>query len=139
MDILGPNPSYLRIVTLCIHFVNGILLTYWILRVCERNMKSHKPKVLLCSTAVSVLFVVHPLNAEIIGWLSAQSYAPALSFTLLANIYLEIMIMKHFDPATSRYSVWLWQASSLLCYCLACLVSIQLRFHYFYGCEIMVC
>jgi hypothetical protein len=128
MDILGHSPGHLRIVTLCIHFVNAVLLIYWTMCVYERNIRFNKSALLFCSSAVAVLFVVHPLNAEIVGWLSAQSYAPALSFGLLSSICLERMVSISLAPASSSSSssapsesYW-WQTCSVVCYCLACLV-----------------
>ena len=125
--MLGPNPAALRVVTLVVHQFNSLLLAYWITSMHRCTSIHYKSEhVWIVSMACALLYYVHPLNMEVVGWLSAQSYSLALTFTLASNICLEKLIARAIQQRRSRPTMaypWAWQLGAVGCYSVACLVS----------------
>ncbi len=98
-DIAGFHPVKLRFLSIAMHTINAILLFHWLRYVIEWNtvgkregsslITSKKRKNLLPILLACVVFYVHPLNMEVVGWLSAQGYVFALFYALLALITTE--------------------------------------------------
>ena len=135
-----------------IHHINSILLIHWLLLAFRKHIvtKYHHWFVLIVATAL--LYTAHPLHMEVIGWLSAQSYTLALTFSLLSSICLEEMLL--LSPPRSRNTLTKNSASklttnqertapivqvrshlnlqiwSVLFYCLACLVRSEMPCQY---------
>lgn len=116
ITILGPNPLLLRFVSLSIHVLNFVLL----LRFTNLFMRNvHSRTTRFSYVFIYLIFLIHPLNAEVIGWLSAQSYTVALTFSLLSCINIELMLSDECqDKDLARY-----MAMSTIYYALSCLVS----------------
>jgi len=93
IDLVGLDARALRQVSYFGHVFNGILLYVWISMLFSNSFArsshyvsqyQHTITLIMCG-----IFIVHPLNMEVIGWLSAHTYIPALSFALLSSICLE--------------------------------------------------
>jgi hypothetical protein len=92
VDLFGLNPLSLRILSLIIHFLNSLLLYILLQKIIENtflSLKSVRPNPLLLLMVCS-LFLVHPLNMEVIGWLSAQNYLFSLTFSLFSMYCFEV-------------------------------------------------
>lgn len=85
-EVCGLDARCLRLVTLALHTANALLLMEW-LRLLRAEPLTWRIRAL--STLVCYFWWVHPLNMEVIGWLSAQGYALALLQALLSSIALE--------------------------------------------------
>ena len=99
IDIVGLNSNNLHFVSFAIHTVNTIVLYYWIVKLLSNNyiLQFNKRQKLsvgvkFCVIISTLIFFIHPLNMEVIGWLSAQSYTFALLFSLLSSISLEELL-----------------------------------------------
>jgi len=96
IDGVGLDPYLLRLVTLGTHFFNAFLLAVWLVLLTEeqRQQKGYARRTSWTIIAVlCAMWTVHPLHAEVIGWLSAQNYAFALTFSLLSSIHLELALL----------------------------------------------
>ncbi len=95
IDFFGLDGYALRMVSLSTHILNSCLLVVWLLLLSteERHRRGISfTNAMLTATLLSALWAVHPLNVEVIGWLSAQNYVFALFFALLSSIFLELAI-----------------------------------------------
>jgi len=95
IDGVGLDPYLLRIVTLGTHFLNAFLLAVWLVLLTEQRrlqLGYARRTSWTIIAALCALWTVHPLHAEVIGWLSAQNYAFALTFALLSSIHLELAL-----------------------------------------------
>lgn len=81
VDFFGLDSQNLHIFSLLVHTFNAVLLSHWL------RMTASTSTVV--SNMVAMLFWVHPLNVEVVGWLSAQNYLFAMSFSLLFVMYIE--------------------------------------------------
>ena len=71
-------------------------------------------------TVVSLGWFVHPLNMEVLGWLSAGSYTYSLFFSVLSMISMEYSIGRS-RRLKQGFITFLYSATSLLCMILAVL------------------
>jgi hypothetical protein len=126
-DIFGFHPIKLRILSIIMHTLNTCLLFWWLRYVFDWNrfgsMKLskedeysistyNKSKILLPIVLACVVFYVHPLNMEVIGWLSAQGYVFAMFYALLGLIITErFFFLAKKDPTKLSLS---HQLSSLI-------------------------
>lgn len=98
IDIVGKFPNKLRLCSLVIHAANCILLFIWL-----RLIRSNGYRVVVFLTCV--IFFVHPLNMEVIGWLSAQNYTISLLFSLMSSICVEYIIKsENSEPISGGHS-----------------------------------
>lgn len=96
IDGVGLDPYLLRLCTLLMHFCNAFLLSVWLALVTEQQRAAlgySRRTSWTVIAALCALWTVHPLHAEVLGWLSAQNYAFALTFALLSSIHLELAIL----------------------------------------------
>ena len=109
IDFIGLDPWRLRLISLTLHIINAnILLPHWMQLMFQNLLPpSKQPNVLFFSLS-SFIFAIHPLNVEVIGWLSAQGYVLSLFFALLSNIYFELSILHSFN--------FVYTIISILCY-----------------------
>ena len=116
-DLAINTPHRLRWLSFVIHAVNSlVLLPSWM----RLRLKYRDDKIV---TLVSLLFAVHPLNVQVIGWLSAQGYLYALFFALLSSISFEHTFGLHPDRAQLGkidMRQTLYSLLSLFCFFLAC-------------------
>ena len=94
IDLVGVSAKNIRVFSAFNHILNGVLLYSWLLLIYKNHIRfetidEHAYSLLL---GLVTIFLIHPLNMEVIGWLSAFSYVPALSLGLLSSICLESMI-----------------------------------------------
>jgi hypothetical protein len=104
--VLGLNGLSLRYVTLLTHCCNAVLLAKWLRLLSAAEGHNYYPSaspqqsrpaisntttitLRIGSWVVALLWALHPLHAEVLGWLSAQNYTFCLFFSLLSNIQLE--------------------------------------------------
>lgn len=145
IDIVGLNPLSLRIVSLLNHSINSILLFIWLNIVLVNSKVQMCFWLITCEVLVCGLFCVHPLNVEVIGWLSAQGYLYSLMFSLFACLLFEYswfkgcnyitvdkkLIKKNVEEAQKQVDEQLLDrvshllAGSMVCYIAAVLVSLQ--------------
>ena len=114
----------LRLLSFVVHISNSfLLLPSWMrlwLNNGEGKDKNQMDDVIVA--LISLLFAVHPLNVQVIGWLSAQGYLLALFFALLSGISFEICFQQNdkdnsYDNLRKKVPYCL---ISFLCYILAC-------------------
>ena len=85
VDFVGLDPHNLRIVSLLFNTINAVLLGVWLKSTCcFKHRISSQTVIFTC-----LLWWMHPINAEVVGWLSAQNYIFALCFSLLATLSVE--------------------------------------------------
>ncbi|KAF0720812.1 Aste57867_7 [Aphanomyces stellatus] len=106
-SILGMDAYAVRLVTLGLHVCNCILLYFAAMRLLCLLRPSASSTSLGCLVG-TVIYGVHPLHIEVIGWPSAQPYALALLCTLLCfHCHLRTI-----ESTPSRG----WATLSLACY-----------------------
>ncbi len=120
----GLNPFGFHLETLLFHAFDTVLLFWLIRRLLRLSFKSANDGPLLwCSGVAALLWGIHPLRAETVGWVSGGTYAPALMFTLLSLFfYLKAVAGNAERPACKNISYWLavlMFAVSLLIYPIA--------------------
>ncbi|RHY32961.1 hypothetical protein DYB32_002070 [Aphanomyces invadans] len=76
----GMDSYAVRVATLGIHLVNATVLYATAARLLRML---HRPAPLGCFLG-TLVYAVHPIHVEIVGWPSAQPYALAMLFTLLS-------------------------------------------------------
>ena len=81
MDLLGADPRSLRTVTLSLHSLNAFLLFTLLCALIGSSWLRQG----VCA-AVALIWWLHPLHVEVVGWLSAQGYALALVQTLVLSL-----------------------------------------------------
>jgi hypothetical protein len=86
----------------------------------EKSVKNAFCNISTLSISLSaIFFLIHPLNAEVIGWLSASSYTIALSFSLLSCICTTRIVVSIYQDEQlhdSKYN----ELGSVLFYIMAC-------------------
>lgn len=84
----GLEPWGYHLVSLLIHAANaGVLYALTaalILRAYPRVAAGRPGPVLRTAAMAAILFAVHPLRAEVVAWVSAQSYLPSIFLFMLA-------------------------------------------------------
>ncbi|KAF0747538.1 hypothetical protein AaE_007687, partial [Aphanomyces astaci] len=78
-SVWGMDPFAVRTVTLVLHWVNCLVLYATSARLLRQLGQPHP---LGCFIG-TLLYAVHPIHVEVVGWPSAQPYALAMLFTLL--------------------------------------------------------
>jgi hypothetical protein len=121
IDIVTLDPKKLRIVSLSNHLLNSLLLFVW-LKCLARSFNFQKISNELL-IFVSIMFFIHPLNMEVTGWLSAFSYVPALTFSLLSSISLEKSLIGILSDEKHSFRLFLRFSSCLIFFFCASLVS----------------
>jgi hypothetical protein len=117
-DVLGGlNAHYLRIFSLFVHSVNSLLLVKWLSMQCDIRLRP--PMTLL--TTIGVVFFIHPLNVEPVGWLSAQGYIFSLLFSLLSTIYLEYLVEASTSIVNRNKKIVYYSVASVAFYVMASL------------------
>jgi len=119
------NAHYIRVVSLLTHLLNGFLLYWYSTLILRKRTQTHmklepepRPVLLL----LCLVFVVHPLNDSVVGWVSAQGYVLALTFGLLSSILLEVSISKW--DQKELVCAYMWLVVSLVAYGFAVMVSV---------------
>ena len=88
VDLVGGLDSHsLHLVSLGVHTLNALMLSYWLSLLLLDTGRGRSPSAML----VALLFWLHPLNAEVVGWLSAQNYLFSMVFSLALMIRIETL------------------------------------------------
>jgi hypothetical protein len=132
-DLVGGfDPYRFRLLFLANHLFNGFLLHIWLKHVFKVSFptlnKSNASILMTISSFVVLVFVVHPLNMEVVGWLSAFNYIPALSFCLLSSISLERILDYLASSDEKKMSLWMWIFRCCLFFVLGSLVRFLMLF-----------
>lgn len=115
IDVVGFDSYSLRVISACVHAINILLLNFWMILLFQKS--EFDSSIDFLAVVFSSIFVgLHPLNMEVIGWLSAQNYIFSLFFSLVSSIFLEYALQSSFGVTHCIFS--------LLCYILAVLVSL---------------
>ena len=122
IDLIGFHAHALHIASMVFHSINLLLLWYWVNVVIQNDL--HGQQSVLQSFRVSafimiscLFFYVHPLNMEVIGWLSAQGYTYSLFFSLLSSLAVEQIIS---NIRIQRETMG-WEIIMTFTYVIACL------------------
>ena len=97
IDLIGFDAHALHIASLAFHSFNLLLLWCWVNAVIQNDLplggsSINSFRISAFVTIAGLFFYVHPLNMEVIGWLSAQGYTYSLSFSLLSSLAVEQII-----------------------------------------------
>lgn len=84
VDLVGLESHGLHLVSLGMHTVNAFMLSYWLSLLLKDKVGGRSAAML-----VAFLWWLHPLNGEIVGWLSAQNYLFSMAFSLALMIRIE--------------------------------------------------
>lgn len=128
-DLIGFHPIKLRILSVIIHTINACLLFHWLRYLFEWNALSGDNKSMKKVSSVSlvlaaVVFYVHPLNMEVVGWLSAQGYVFAMFYSLLSLIAVErFFYVTKTDSKNNINRTLLYLVGSIISYLFASWVS----------------
>jgi tetratricopeptide (TPR) repeat protein len=82
--VLGPDPFIFKLTNLLLHLLNSALLFF----LARRLFKNNAPAALL-----SLLFAVHPMNADSVSWISARSNLLSVMF-FIVSLLLYIQYLK---------------------------------------------
>ena len=80
----GLNSHHLRIAACIAHVIAAAVLYVTLIRVMKANTSMSSLELQMGSMLAALWFCIHPLNMEVIGWPSAQSYTAAMLFSTLA-------------------------------------------------------
>ncbi|RHY24742.1 hypothetical protein DYB36_014273, partial [Aphanomyces astaci] len=111
-SVWGMDPFAVRIVTLVLHWVNCLVLYATSARLLRQLGQPHP---LGCFIG-TLLYAVHPIHVEVVGWPSAQPYALAMLFTLLCfytHLYALECTSRHHRRFFSILSMGLYVCSVL--------------------------
>ncbi|RHZ26107.1 hypothetical protein DYB37_007231 [Aphanomyces astaci] len=97
-SVWGMDPFAVRIVTLVLHWVNCLVLYATSARLLRQLGQPHP---LGCFIG-TLLYAVHPIHVEVVGWPSAQPYALAMLFTLLC-FYTHLHALECTSPHHRRF------------------------------------
>jgi tetratricopeptide (TPR) repeat protein len=108
-QMFGINPTGFHLVNIILHLANTLLVFRLV------SMLSKKRSIAFVAAA---LFALHPMQADVIGWASAQNYLLATLFSLSSLIFYI-----HFLNTSSSKTKWVML--SLFFFILACLSKSQ--------------
>ena len=123
IDLIGFDAHALHIASMIFHSINLLLLWCWVNAVIQNDLPVLKGKstqsfrVSVFVMIAGLFFYVHPLNMEVIGWLSAQGYTYSLSFSLLSSLAVEQII----SNVRIQRSTIVWEIIMTFTYVIACL------------------
>ena len=121
IDLIGFDAHALHIASIVFHSINLLLLWCWVNAVVQNDLSLGKStesmRVSVFVMIAGLFFYVHPLNMEVIGWLSAQGYTYSLSFSLLSSLAVEQII----SNVRIQRSTIVWEMIMTFTYVIACL------------------
>lgn len=97
-QIWGLDPAGYHLVSLLLHATSAVVFYFIAMRLlglamnCEPQKENHSLRI--ASAVAALLFAIHPLRVEIVGWVSAQPYAlSGLFFFLSILSYLKSAVL----------------------------------------------
>jgi tetratricopeptide (TPR) repeat protein len=117
----GLDPRGYHVVSLVLHAANAAVLFALTLALLRRSLpdlfRAHPATVRRSAGLAVALFMVHPLRAETVAWVSSQSYLPSALFAMLAVL----AYLRAHDPEHRPRGEMIWSVLAFVLFVVAIL------------------